>query len=181
MSHPILDSQRAKVEALERDLAHERAVLLGMEMVIGQNLSKLTKPTYAARASAPARRSSATGGGGKTPGQLSMAWRSVLSYFYTFDLKFTEDDAATQYGFDTGKEMRPRDVKRRLLAYAAEHQFLEIEPDSRFRVTEVAAERFGFARSPKNGAVSDPGQGQTAAPHLFGSREGGEGYRTPTT
>lgn len=184
MSNPILDSQRAKVAKLERDLAHERAVLYGMEAYaasLSGDLQPKARPGVTIiRNGVPFRLPSKTGGG-KTPGQLSMAWRGVLEYFYALDLKFTEEDATVQYALGTGKEMRPRDVKRRLLTYADEHRFLEIEPDGRFRVAEAASERFGFERLPKGGKAIDLGEGQTAMPPLFGDREGGEGYRTPTT
>jgi hypothetical protein len=183
MSNPIIESQRAKVAEIERSLAYERAVLHGMELVSG---GTQIKPMSRSRVfeMGVLRSHLVTGrasGGGKAPGQLSMHWRGVLETFFRSNLSFTEGEAAELYGNATGKDMRARDVRRRLEGYASEHKFVEIEPDGRFRVTEVAAERFGFARTPKGGKALDLDGGHDTTPPLFGDREGGEGYRTPTT
>ncbi|WP_310498340.1 hypothetical protein [Sandarakinorhabdus sp.] len=181
MTHPILDSQRQRVRELEQVLLLEKAKLEGMEAIVQGEIAVRPDSVVLGMKVGVARVSGPKGSVGKAPGQLSMAWRGVLEFFYKGDEAFSESDAASMYMADTGRDMRPRDVRRRLEGYANEHQFLEIKPDGKFRVTNVAAERFGFERSPKNGAVSDPGQGQTAAPHLFGSREGGGPLGTPTT
>ena len=108
-----------------------------------------------------------------------MAWRQTLEEFFRSSLTFTEKEAAFAYMQITGKDMRARDVRRRLEGYAKEHQFVETEPDGRFRVTEVAAERFGFARTPKGGRMIDFGESHNITPPLFGDREGGEALSNP--
>lgn len=182
MSNPILDSQRQVVAELEQKLLLEKAKLEGMEAIVkGAVFLRPDSGTLGLR-TGPSRISMGRAGGGKAPGQLSVHWRSALEEFYKTDAAFDEADAAVVYRNISGKELlRLRDVRHKLKTYADLHQFLQIEPDGRFRVTDVAAERFGFVRTPKGGAVSDPGQGQAATPHLFGSQEGGEGYATPTT
>lgn len=182
MSNPIIESQRAKVADIERKLDYERAVLHGMELISGasQNPPVMRSrhvPMQIVRGSLSTARGT---GGGKQPGQLSMPWRSVLEKFYVRDMLFSDVDAAELYQQITGKElMRARDVRHKLKAYADEHRFVEIESDGRFRVTEVAAGRFGFVRTPKDDRVIDLTGGHSTLSPLFGDREGGEALSNP--
>ncbi|MEY2883138.1 MAG: hypothetical protein RL490_862 [Pseudomonadota bacterium] len=162
ISNPVLDRQRLKVRELERALVIERAKLDGMEEMAQSMSPPALEERQTDAQSVPEIQANsvrytdanAVRGAGKQPGQLSMDWRGVLQGFYKGNYWFSDSEAAHVYERNTGKRLsRPGDVKRRLEGYANHHGFVEIGTDGRFRVTDVAAERFGFQRATINEAA----------------------------
>ena len=117
--------------------------------------------------------------GGKPQGSISMNWRKVLGSFYANDARFTAVDTAAREKKLNGRILRSRAVRRLFEGYAA-HGFIEIGDDGLYRVTDTAAERFGFDRAPLGErVVNEAGiasEGVASASSLFPNQEGGESH-----
>ena len=83
-----------------------------------------------------------------------------------------------------GRMLKQRAVRRLFEGYA-EHGFVEIGDDGLYRVTDTAAERFGFDRaSLRERGVNEAeinSDGETSASSLFPSQEGGDGHAANNT
>lgn len=184
-NNPVIDSQRALVARLRSELALAEAVLTGMELVQasytnGKSVS--LKATQAPKVLRPS--AGAVMVGGKPKGSISLNWRKVLASFYRNDVWFSEADTVAREMEINGRELNTRAVRRLFEGYI-ELGFLEVGDGSLYRVTDTAAERFGFDRAPLGERVVNEAdaasEGLTSASSLFSSQEGGDGHAANNT
>ena len=176
--NPIIEAQRAKIAALRVELQISEAVLQGMELV---DASYAARPAVVApqRSSAPKRAPQEDGApkaGGKPKGSISLNWRKVLGSFYASDAHFNAAEVVGREQFLNGRMLRQRAVRRLFEGYV-DLGFIEIGQDGLYRVTDTAAERFGFDRAPMGERVANEAEvtseGETSASSLYSSQEGG--------
>lgn len=179
--NPIIEAQRAKVAAQRAELQISEAVLHGMELV---DASYAAPPAVAAprRGSAPRPAQQVDEGpkaGGKPKGSISMNWRKVLGSFYATDAHFSAAEVVGREQFLNGRLLRGRAVRRLFEGYA-ELGFIEIGEGGLYRVTDTAAERFGFDRAPLGEREENEAEiisyGKTSTSSLFSSQEGGDSH-----
>lgn len=179
--NPIIEAQRAKIAAQRAELQISEAVLRGMELV---EASYVTGHTAVApkRSAAPKPAPQTDNGpkvGGKPKGSISLNWRKVLSSFYATNGRFSESDIKARELQINGRVLRGRAVRRLFEGYA-ELGFIEIGEDGLYRVTDTAAERFGFDRAPLGEREANEAEiisdGETSASSLFSNQEGGDDH-----
>ena len=185
-NNPIIVSQRAQVDRLRGqvdklrvELQLAEAVLHGMEMLeasysgvkpVQQNRSFVPKQPQQAPTEARV--------GGKPKGSISLSWRKVLGSFYASNASFAASDAVDRELSFSGRELNQRAVKSLFKGYVA-LGFLENSGGGSYRVTDTAAERFGFNRAPLGKFVSEAegaSNGDTSASSLFSNQEGGDSH-----
>lgn len=184
--NPIIEAQRAKVANQRAELLISEAVLQGMELVEAGYASAQT-PVPTKRSAPPRRQPQAADSGkvgGKPQGSISLNWRKVLGSFYANDARFTASETVARELELNGRLLRPRAVRRLFEGYAA-HGFIEIGEGGNYRVTDTAAERFGFDRAPlRERAVNEAevtSEGGHSASSLFHSQEGGDNHAATIT
>lgn len=184
--NPIIEAQRAKTAALRVELQISEAVLQGMELV---DASYSGAPVVGAprRSVAPKPALRADDGpraGGKPKGSISLNWRKVLGSFYAINDRFSDSDIKARELQLNGRILRGRAVRRLFEGYA-ELGFIEIGQDGLYRVTDTAAERFGFDRAPLGDREANEAEatseGETSASSLFSSQEGGDDHAANVT
>ena len=114
-----------------------------------------------------------------------MNWRAVLGTFYADDAVFSAAETVAREQLMHGRMLRPRAVKRLFEGYA-ELGFIEIGGDGSYRVTDAAAERFGFKRALvlEDHQVNEAevtSEGGHSASSLFHSQEGGDDHAATIT
>lgn len=139
----------------ERDALGERVRLLDAEIAALETAARL-RPVASSPAPRNAERAPTTtkrGGGGRRPGDISMQWRKILADVHELGGVDSYDqiaEIATMHGAQLALSS-VRDRVRNLLATG----LMEGGAGDGFRVTEQAAERFGFAKEsapPEGGA-----------------------------
>lgn len=189
--HPVIEAQRNLIADLHRQVYDAEIELRGMEKFFAfesrtdaVDAVPRTPIDRRIERGRPSRSRTPNGkASGKQPGQLSMAWREILEYFYSDDAWFTDADAVQMVGELQGREIRPRAVKRLFKESYVSHGFLTERSDGRYRVTDIAAERFGFKRPP-NGSSNMAAElllNGSAASSITSSQEGGDRDATATT
>jgi hypothetical protein len=153
----LLQQQRDKVAAMRTDLAHEEAILTGMERMAA------AQPTTAK--AKPAREKSTVGG--RQVGAISHRWRRVLGtlgnlYGHGFST-MQVIQAVKQF---EGREMRPSEVKRLFQTYV-DQGTLEVPFDDHWRVADAAWDRLNLneaAEKPEDGSNGNEDAGDEAGP-----------------
>lgn len=185
--NPIIEAQRAKVVAQRAELQISEAVLQGMELVEASYAA--VGPVVPAKRSAPPKIPAKSAGpgkvGGKPQGSISMNWRKILGTFYADDAVFSAAETVAREQLLHGRMLRPRAVKRLFEGYA-DLGFIEIGGDGLYRVTDTAAERFGFNRALvlEDHQVNEAevtSEGGHSASSLFHSQEGGVDHAATIT
>ena len=179
--NPIIEAQRAKIAALRVELQISEAVLQGMELV-DASYAAAPAVVVAKRSAAPKLAREADEGpkvGGKPKGSISLNWRKVLGSFYAADERFSGHDIIGRELQLNGRILRGRAVRRLFEGYA-DLGFIEIGQDGLYRVTDTAAERFGFDRAPLGERVANEAEtaseGEASASSLFSDQEGGDDH-----
>lgn len=179
--NPIIEAQRAKIVALRVELQISEAVLQGME-IVDASYSAAPAVVGPKRSAAPKLAREAVEGakaGGKPKGSISLNWRKVLGSFYALDTRFSDTDIKERELQLNGRILRGRAVRRLFEGYA-DLGFIEIGQDGLYRVTDTAAERFGFDRAPLGEREANEAEinseGETSASSLFSSQEGGDSH-----
>ena len=184
--NPIIEAQRVKIAELRSQLQISEAVLQGMELV---DASYAAAPVVAStrRSAAPKLAKQDDSGpraAGKPKGSISLNWRKVLGSFYKTDARFTDSDIKARELDLNGRVLRGRAVRRLFEGYA-DLGFIEIDQSGIYRVTDTAAERFGFDRAPLGEREANEAEvtseGETTASSLFSSQEGGDGHAANNT
>ena len=184
--NPIIEAQRAKVEAQRAELRISEAVLHGMELV---DASYATVPVAVVAKRSPSPKPVQQDGegpkaGGKPKGSISLNWRKVLGSFYASDARFNAAEVVGREQFLNGRMLRQRAVRRLFEGYV-DLGFIEIGQDGLYRVTDTAAERFGFDRAPLGEREANEAENtsaeETSASSLFSSQEGGGDHAANVT
>lgn len=130
----ILARQRECIQALERQLEKERAVLAGMQMMAAASPS----PTYP---QPPREASSSTG---RQEGAISKRWRKVLGTLgRLYDDGFSTVQVIECVRQFEDREMKPSQV-RRIFAGYVDQKILEQLFADHYRVNDAAWERLGL-------------------------------------
>lgn len=160
-SDPI-SVKEEQVARLSRELEIAQAELRGMKMYRDQHVavesSRTMRATHVTRNIKVGSSASNIGyRGGRQPGAISTAWRGILAdaYHAFGDDGFLEDDLISLANHH-GIRLKPSDARNRMLSYLP-YSYVEENPDRRgnWRVTTLAAEKFGFAFKPSKDAAPD--------------------------
>jgi hypothetical protein len=163
----LISSFAAKVERLKHDLEIAEAELRGMttlrdrlsqpdpitKMVVAQRMRIRVPPKLGGSDlhSIPSSSEVIEGGyrGGRQPGAISKTWRGILSglYWDTSPLDEAFDDAhIVKFAKRYGITLRPSEAATRMEHYS-KFGYVTIN-DGAYRVTSIAAEKFGFDKGP---------------------------------
>lgn len=108
-----------------------------------------------------------------------MRWQKVLHELYNQQEWFNIPFAVEAVEIIDGRQVRPTEVRRLFKGYV-ELEFLTVRPDGYYKVTEQAAERFGFTKN-QGSSLSENDRPATLDGLLGASEAGGEGTSTPQT
>jgi hypothetical protein len=154
------DPLDAKIEALRQEVAAARAKLLSLETTLRayEDAAQLRPSAPEVRhrqISSTPRAEADTRRGGRQVGAISQKWRQILRLLaINYPNGATDDDIAS-FGPGVGlTNLRPRDVRQQATKYI-EHGYLEQVRDNRYRVTDAALARFGFAEAHAEHATLD--------------------------
>lgn len=172
----IISKQRAKVADLERALATARSELSGMERLAAA-MGGLTEALMASTTHRIVTFENKLGSGksGRQPGAITRRWREI------FEVMAGDGWVAVEQVIDIvrlldGREMRPAEVRRLFETHIA-HGYLE-QQDGRYRVSNLAIEKFGLKAAPNPPAAKANPQ-ENEPPHfLDGFVEEGGGSDT---
>ncbi len=130
-------SLRAQDEALVRKDDILAAELRGLELALS-----VLKPSEARLRSNVSVNAKASVSRGRQPGSITRKWRDVLAAFYAQSAIFGEQDIINA-GRELSLSMKPSDARGRLESFE-QNEYIETIDEGRYRVTEYAAEKFGF-------------------------------------
>ena len=135
-----IQAKEADIEKLRKKLEIAEHELRGMKDLRVKFFGRATEKQ-------PPSKSDTSKSGGRQPGAISLKWRLVLSDAYhdyngKWFSEFTIPFLAARQGINN---VRPKDAKERLVSYHS-HGYVEEHSvgDGLWRVTELAAKRFGF-------------------------------------
>jgi hypothetical protein len=97
--------------------------------------------------------------GGRQVGAITEAWRKRLNHFYDLDASF-DPQAMADLMAEEGAKTSRAEVSRTLSKHL-EHGYVVLGPNSTFKVTDYAAQRFGFV-SPKKTEAPESDSGASA-------------------
>ena len=150
----IIKAKRADIVERERAIELEKAELAGMEMMA--NLFGAPKRAASNRvviegsgATKPSR--------GRQSGAISKRWRAVLEYAILAEPEWlSPEDFVPIIKLLEGRDVTAPQVRRILEGYT-NHGFVEQNIERKFRVTDIAREKFGLKESGARVATNENG------------------------
>ena len=157
-SHPAVIAKLGEIAELRRKTDLAEAELRGMRAVLsGHSPSPTYKTARVVQigAGVPPAFEPKAGGyrGGRQPGAISQLWRSILSDLYWYSDKEARGanftiETLTFAADARGIRVRPAEAQARMKSYE-DHQYV-MPVLGGYRVTENAAQKFGFDKNPLN-------------------------------